>query len=270
MITNELPELTHFQFDGIAEVVAKAQTPYTAEKLAVIEKHRLGNPRSKQPCPSWDCNLGWEGALNLARDGWHLDGKATATLLANPHGKIEFGEAGDEVDVGSFLAGEPECFIQRVGEVATRQEHIVVMTNYPGNTDASAVYANGQRFWKLCLDLFTQGVDVAITGVRLNTDGDEKDRAKMHHTEVYSYPLRQHGDPIESQQFMAAIHPAFYRRLLFSVKVLHGHPTPSQGWTMKHLSDKVHFLKAAGFSGARFIAIRDLNQDTRLEDLPVI
>lgn len=86
---------------------------------------------SRQTADRWSGGLSWNEAKNLALKGWKEGLREVEKYQAKISPFIaekvlrhqqEFAISGYNVDVGSYLANDPECFISRVNEER----------NYPG------------------------------------------------------------------------------------------------------------------------------------------
>jgi hypothetical protein len=240
-------------YESIAELIADN---------AGVGEQRVDNYITP-PSEAWDLNLGFVGALKLARDGWRLEGTSKPSgMLANPHGRIEFAETGDEVDVGAFLAGEPECFIARVGEVPFRSERLVIEVSYSHLNRAADIAKLGEQIWQAILDCHSKGIEMEITVLMQRTD------RKRH--DAIAIPVRQAGEPLESHQFVASLHPAFVRRLGFNSLQCHCTPVMSNaGWDSNEIA-VVRQTLGSDYSGSRYCVLVNFKAGTKLEELPTL
>ncbi len=96
-----------------------------------MQESRAYEKESRRPVNSWSGNLSWDEAKNLALKGWRDGLKEIQKFQAQispfiaekvlRHQQV-FGVSGYNVDVGYYLANDPECFVSRVYEEQ----------NYPG------------------------------------------------------------------------------------------------------------------------------------------
>jgi hypothetical protein len=165
---------------------------------------------------SWALGASYDDALKLATTGWAEGFKAVslkAQAICKAHGGLDlsprFAESGDEVDVGLFLADEPECMVEYPMEPKQRPVvKIVVSASFSGGIAAEEIYNRGAAILA-AIDLL-EGA-----GVRVEVDldmGTETGRRQF----IRTIPLKAANDALDRDKLAFAIcHPATLRRLIF-------------------------------------------------------
>lgn len=191
---------------------------------------------------SWDLGADWEETLRLARDGWQ---QGIADLDAAVRGiepekfiqEEKWDVAGYRVDVGRFLAGNPDSMATRGRN--TRQKpliHLVVNASGHAGIAAKTFAAYGAALTAVIDKIENSGrrveVDVVYTAARLTGDNcciaGWKVKAAEDHCDL-------------SALAFSLAHPAAYRRLAFAL------------WERSPASWE-HY----GYGGPRAIGERDL------------
>jgi hypothetical protein len=99
----------------------------------------------------WTWTENYAQALRLAMTGW-ADGFKQVTVraeaIAKAHAGLEmtssYAEAGDEVEVGLLLAGEPECMVEFPVEPKRKPVvKFVVSAAFSSHVDAECIYNRG-------------------------------------------------------------------------------------------------------------------------------
>ncbi|MHC1764598.1 MAG: hypothetical protein AB9869_09855 [Verrucomicrobiia bacterium] len=164
----------------------------------------------------WTWTKDYDEALRLAMTGW-AEGFRQVTVRADAIARAQAGlemtshyaEAGDEVDVGLYLTGEPECMIEFPLEPKRKPVvRFVVSAAFSARVDAEAIYNRGAAV--------LAAIDVLESaGVRVELDLDESieaDRREFRRT----IPLKAADDPVDRDKLAFAIcHPSTLRRLIF-------------------------------------------------------
>jgi hypothetical protein len=166
----------------------------------------------------------WEEALRLATDGWTREvpqadvsvaalreraGEEVVTTKLVPVWDV----TGSEVDVGAYLAGEPECMVdaapQRIS-VRGRVVTFIVPTGYVNTTPHETVRNRGMALAALCSAIIEAGHSVEIwSGFCTHVDGQR-----------YASVARviSAAEPFDMGRLVFVMaHPAFFRRLWFAV-----------------------------------------------------
>lgn len=167
----------------------------------------------------------WEEALRLAVDGWHLplqEQRITVGALRERAGlgapvmSLEpvWDVTGSEVDIGAYLAGEPECMVDSVPRRVSRRGKVVtflIPAAYSHETPHGSVRNRGLALVALCAALIEAGHGVEIWSGFTARAGED---------EVHSGVARviTPGEPLDVGRLIFAVaHPAMLRRLWLAV-----------------------------------------------------
>lgn len=164
-------------------------------------------------------------ACDLALKGWDECRPQVDALLSelqdrinsvmSDHYVVQHDVAGADVNMGLFMAGEPECMMQFVSEPQARMGRVVkVLVN--GVTNASTSKENiikrGVSVLALVNTLHLMGVGIELWFESCITGNDYK---------AYSTCVKLHdsSQPLDIDNVMFALaHPSMLRRLVFSVQ----------------------------------------------------
>lgn len=169
----------------------------------------------------WSGNVTWDEALILARMGWDEQlssamevAESAITMAEQEHLTDTFRPmwdvAGDEVDVGRFLSGEPECMIRFPVTRTSTAGRVITMCasmSYSGSISAATIRKRGQAIVALAMALSKLGHNTELwmdlTGqagkgtvkVRVLVKGanDELDPARIMFAFAHPAMLRQLG-----------------------------------------------------------------------------
>ena len=172
----------------------------------------------------WDLSCGWDGAFELANRGWSkgLDKMSKARSLVNiPEHSDQsmqmkpFNEvSGDEVDVGMYLTGEPECMIDyqlRLTPSYGKVAKVIVNCSASCNVNSGIMFRRGAAACILIDALESAGVRCEVWTMPMVTES----RKTQFTSEVLVKKADQHLEP-DRLAFMLA-HPAVLRRLGFAL-----------------------------------------------------
>ena len=142
-----------------------SQMRVTFDSFGEFLKYVKETPRHDGACDSstritakdkWDLSCGWDGAFELANRGWSkgLDKMSKARSLVNiPEHSDQsmqmkpFNEvSGDEVDVGMYLTGEPECMIDyqlRLTPSYGKVAKVIVNCSASANVNSGIMFRRG-------------------------------------------------------------------------------------------------------------------------------
>lgn len=168
----------------------------------------------------------WEEALRLAVDGWHVPlqeqeitvgalreraGLGTPVVSLEPVWDV----TGSEVDIGAYLAGEPECMVDSVPRRVSRQGKVVtflIPSVYDHTTPHDRIRNRGLALAALCAAIVEAGHGVEIwSGFTTRVRRDSGPCSAV--ARVISS-----GEPLDVGRLIFAVaHPAMLRRLWFAV-----------------------------------------------------
>ena len=204
------------EFDSYSAFIERAINGYS------LLGYDRRSSRETGASPSWDYMAGWDGALKLASAGWpdgleRLD-QAQAEILAGgtltTRHVVHYDVAGDEVDVGRFVSGEPENMltfdtvtVSGPGPVVS----LVVNLTASAAISARAYFARGAAVMVLVDALENAGRRVELSVVA--SVGSHASAA----TDTIRVLIKQADQPLDRDRLAFVVcHPAFFRRLCFS------------------------------------------------------
>lgn len=181
----------------------------------------------------------FEDAVALASQGWpegaarasavraSLDAAVRDCVVARQAG-FSWDVTGETIDVGKFLAGEPECCLTQseTGESASgRIVRIVANVAASGSVSAESLFARGAVVLAAIDILEGLGHRVELTVARGTTTA--KVGGKVLQILV---PVKSAGQPLDVDRLAFCLcHPGFLRRLTWSVSEQYGY-IPSETW----------------------------------------
>lgn len=209
------PKLVRYAFDSLAELARFiADTPRT---------WRANASKTNFATYSWDLGAGYEGALELAREGW-LEGAQTATKALReftpktPSVALRTDFYGHMPHVPRFCAGAPDNMIRHHktptiggGRVLT----LYVPVNALGSVDAKYMRNFGLGVAQYINQLESDGLRVELYGMCVS-DGDISEGCiSLSH----SWLLKRADQPLDLAVVAFSIgHPAMFRRLVFALR----------------------------------------------------
>ncbi|MDT0342330.1 DUF7192 family protein [Streptomyces litchfieldiae] len=208
--------------------------PPTAHRLPPLWSWREFVDRARAPdsIPDGDgrhksaawAGAGWEEALQLATDGWaqvvpeadvsvaalrDLARDEVLTTALVPAWDV----TGSEVDIGAYLAGEPECMVDAVPQRLSSRGRVVtflVPAGYIHTTPHASVVNRGMALTALCSAIIAAGHSVEIWSGFCAHLGKKRCAAVA---KVISA-----AEPLDVGRLLFAMaHPAMLRRLWFAV-----------------------------------------------------
>ena len=211
----------HFrQLDSIGEMI-------DAMQHAPEQQEQSGLRASSLKIDEWQ----WSGtstmdeALELARYGWeegrqHLRqavGRIALDQLVGRRPVVEsrLDFAGDEVDIGAYLHGEPEHMVdyQVRQDTHGKQAMMYVNASMESNVSSKRIMQRGGALYAAVEALRTEGYSLGLTMVESTKERDYHIRGVE-----YQIPVVQPGEylDIDTAAFCLA-HPAFLRRGVFAL-----------------------------------------------------
>jgi hypothetical protein len=133
-----------------------------------------GSARDTRASKRWDDGLGFDGAMDMARDGgWWEEGAAkmidatSEAIQLKREGaapEIEYDVTGARLDMDEYLSGEPECWERIDDEQVSQVINIGVQLYTPGGNDMQMFVNRGAALLSIIDDLEAQGVRVELWG----------------------------------------------------------------------------------------------------------
>jgi hypothetical protein len=164
-------------------------------------------------------------AASLARKGWAegaervqaIRAEITASITAIVNARVQsigYDVAGDYVDIGRYLSGEPECFGTRIDDPGAAKPVVKVSVNTAVSCGVSqeAIFARGAAVLAAIDVIESTGKRVELWAVNGALSCDDR---KTHETYVLVKSADQHLDC--DRLAFALCHAATHRRLCFSV-----------------------------------------------------
>jgi len=171
--------------------------------------------KTDRPSRSWDLELGYEGALKLAYDGW-IEGasrmaQALATLPAmDSVTRYSYGVAGGALSVGRYFSGNPMCMRNRKRDHGHRPA-ITMAVNIVANctVSAEAMSNYGLAISRYADELEQAGYPVEVVAVC----SAKQDRNRTSH----SWTVKKQGQAMNLADIAFSIgHPGCFRRIGFA------------------------------------------------------
>lgn len=214
---------------------------FIEQALVVPKKQDSSSSRqTREGKDPWHGTNTFEQAVEVARKGW-AEGAAEALkirtsveaavrdLINARSTAYSYDVAGEFVDVGRFLSGEPECFgieITDGGSIARPVVKIVANLAASGSVSTRSLFIRGAAIVAAIdiLEALGRRVEAWVahgsTKSRSGTGG-------VHETHVL---VKRADQPLDVDRLAFAVaHPACLRRLCFSVMEQHGH-LPNGTW----------------------------------------
>lgn len=202
-------EVEHVRFGSWGEFMAQVRQPQSRDVAGHSETEGESNRR-------WTWTENYDEALHLAVAGWAEGFKRVtvkAEAIARATGKLtmdpRLAEAGDEVDVGMFLSGDPECMIEYPLEARRAPVvKIVVSVSFSSGVEAESIYNRGAAV--------VAAIDALEgDGVRVEVELDHSVGASGF-TVRRRVVVKRGEEPLDRDKLAFALcHPSTLRRLFF-------------------------------------------------------
>lgn len=207
------------QLDSIGEMIDAMQHAPEQQKQSGLRAASLEIDEWR-----WSDTKTMDEALELARYGWeggrqHLRQAVGRIALDQLVGRRPIVEsrldfAGDEVDIGAYLHGEPEHMVdyQVRQDTHGKQAMMYVNASMASRVSSERIMQRGGALYAAIEALRTEGYSLGLTMV-----DSTKNNYFSHYTE-YQIPVVQPGEylDIDTAAFCLA-HPAFLRRGVFAL-----------------------------------------------------
>lgn len=174
------------------------------------------------------CGATWRGALALARTGW-AEGSDQVRKLSDRYVHqitnlvdktvYYYDVSGSYVDVGRYIDGEPEHFVEfateRVRDAGTRMHRIMVQGSFSCDTPHEAIIRRGAAITALVDLLETLGIRCEIVS---SATLSERSYGTNRNWFEFRVPLKEADEALDIDRVAFALaHPASLRRLGFAV-----------------------------------------------------
>lgn len=218
-----MSKVNRINFDNLGDLVAVAQKGKRGQ-----ESHDTNNPGFYGTKSFGDAvalyEKGWdEGAAQAAEIRASLDGFVQEAVAAKGREYAYDVAAGEWLDVGRYLGGEPECFgVTQVGEsLATPVVRLVVNLAASGSVSKKSLLQRGAAALAAVDILESCGKRVELT-VGFGSRGHSIPKLEI------GVVAKSAGQPAEPDRLAYLLcHASFLRRIIFSVMEQHGHKPSS-------------------------------------------
>ena len=201
---------THLTLEEALQKAAPASAPARAGLRSIDQR----------PTLEWDLGTGYDQAFLLAREGWSeraeqlqalsVDLARTQNPVATPLMDVE----GGAVDVGAFLAGEPECMISHSVQYP-RMIKFVVHIGAVWNVPAEQLFNRGVGLAATIVSLQSLGHPVSLTVGEWITNSAKEE---ILETTIEISRTSEYLNPAKLAFWLA--HPAALRRIIFRMNEL--------------------------------------------------
>ena len=231
------------KFDSFDEFLTKVKEPSNHPKMKASTATGAGYGQN------WDLGVGWGGAMKLAREGWP-EGlermRKLVDLLELPKGSRSYEPrpvmalAGDEVDIGTYLSGEPECMVDwETVETPSFGKVVKVLVHLTANCNVSAdaMFRRGALAFLIIDTLESYGLRCEVWGVVKCSNISARAAEPNYFAQVC---IRDADQPCEPDRlaFMLA-HPAVFRRFGFKLMELDPDYQNSDYGTTKNVPERM-------------------------------
>jgi hypothetical protein len=165
---------------------------------------------------SWDLNTNFGAAVALARDGWRERAEELERMMVQirdlaPAGfSFGYDVTGESVDLGAYLAGEPECMIT-MEPPAVRNLALVVNISARCSADARLLLNRGMAIASLVYSLQAGAYGVSLRIAEWVTPSESG--STFHETMIEINQPGEYIDPARLAYWLG--HPAVLRRCVF-------------------------------------------------------
>ncbi|MDP2160433.1 MAG: hypothetical protein Q8K02_08130 [Flavobacterium sp.] len=187
----------------------------TQEIMDYINSKTFENPESKRINEKKFCPFTWEEAVNFFVNGWPTSKKIKIQAenleksFEIPHG-YKYNTTGEILDVGTFLTGKPECWLEPEMVDNRKLYKIVINSSYSCNVHQQNIINRGIAIVSLIDLLQDEGHIVELEIVETVKNIMDKNEFSIRFI-LGTSPL-----DIDKLSFMIA-NPAFLRRIIFAI-----------------------------------------------------
>lgn len=194
---------------------------YREALKAVPSSYDVSGGNGRWWCDAQDVGV----ALDLADRGWpegqEYVRKITTPAVTSMAGRLEHADLGFDVtgasfDVGEYLAGTPECWINPLHTAAKPCVTISMHTSTSGSISADVLRTRGAAVVALTLALQQSGYAVQVYAI----DGGTVDDSQT--IWIRTCLTDSGGGPLDTDRLLFALaHPAAARQLTYSLEILY-------------------------------------------------
>jgi len=226
------------------------------------------NKQSRDPANQWSGNVTWEQAKALAIKGWKEGVQEIEKYRARISPMITdrvlrpiqvYSVSGYNVDVGTYLSDDPECFISRVYEERNYPGKIfkmVVSITCSASIKPETIIQRGAMICALidAIEYAGHRVEVICNEATSRDDGADfrNGLLKEHGWLEVDVCAKESDQPLDMSSLAFCLaHPAMLRRVIFSIDEFHGWSDFTRGdyGTPASATEKGDIYIAEVFSG---------------------
>jgi hypothetical protein len=192
-----------------------------------FRESKASNKSSRKESSSWNGNVNWKESKQLAQNGW-LEGwkeiekirARISPLLTNKIVKHlpEYAICGGSLDIGTYLANDPECFITKGYDEIVQEGKIITLVcsiSFSSSISASTIIQRGAIVCAL-IDA------IEYAGYRVEIICNDTSIYNGHKFEV-DVTLKKANQQLQMIEIAFCLaHPAMLRRMMFSVAEIEG------------------------------------------------
>jgi len=209
--------------NGRTHIVHRAMSVAEAARFAEANPNKKSS--AKQSQNGWSGTPTLQDAVQLATDGWHEVRPEVDRMFHNLEDQIMknmdeqfstvYGYSGDMVDMGRYVAGDPECMVDYVTEPSARMGRVVrilVAGIASAYIEPEQIRARGVAVCALVDVLHKLGVGIELWHEQCYAHpNDERNKYSM------LVKLHDSADTLDIDDVMYAIaHPSMLRRIGFA------------------------------------------------------
>lgn len=220
------PEIFHREFtlQSAIEAVERQVAPYRHNPKGThpVDSYLVASVRN-HPSESWDDNLGFERTLEAVKSGFPSFAKQVIEVADKMQAAVEIDTAsagleyrvdgGSFVDIGRFLNGEPEHYIDFADAPKRRAITIVLEQSASCGVDASSLKRRGAAALSVAASLERRGFAVQLVA----RNSRELHRNGVNCKTYDDILVKPYGMPWDADAVAITGHPAFFRRFCFAL-----------------------------------------------------
>ena len=207
---------------SLDEMVWRGRNAAALGNLSKYEKKDMASRKRGESRSDWSGTRTWTDAVKLATNGWSEGVKRLSNLRDElmdrigevlPEPAYIMDVTGFDVDVGAYLAGDPECMVSTTQQPG-RDRHIHIMVNVATahHRSPESMMMRGLMAAGVVDALEQMGHTVTLDVVILLEGHDDKDRF----AQVVN--VKRPSEPLDLERVVySCAHPSMLRRLTFAV-----------------------------------------------------
>lgn len=275
------PQVFHREFtmQSAIEAVEKQVAPYRFDPKGKhpVDPYLVASVRNA-PSRDWDDNMGFEKTLEAVKSGFPAFAKQVIDVADKLQGNMEIDTAnagleyrvdgGSFVDVGRYLSGEPEHYLEFAEAPKRRAITIVLEQSASCGVNADCLKRRGAAALAVAASLERRGFAVQL----IARNSRELHRNGLNCTTYDDILVKPYGMPWDADAVAITGHPAFFRRFCFALDeslppelakgLVHGYGMPTTYTNEGELS-----FPALGWRGEGDYWVDDESAEARTRDI---